>query len=290
MGLTVKQHRMRADDEQFAQVPIAHLRDAPQLGLAAGRVLFGRQPEKGGELARASETGGILNGRRHCRGGDRAEPGNAHQPARRFILLRHLHDRPVKSRDRFVEIPQLHHERRQRLAHFKRDCLVAGLDQLGQFAGVSGSLRRDDADLGQVAAQAVQQLRSLRDQHLSRLVTHQRRLVLQRAHTDKPHRRPRHRLADCRRIRGVVLLPANIRLYISRRHHARVMAKLDQLARPVMRRPGGLKPHQATWQRSEKLQQLVAPDRFGDHDTPQSINAVDLKDVLGQIEPYGGDR
>jgi hypothetical protein len=68
------------------------------------------------------------------------------------------------------------------------------------------------------------------------------------------------------------------------------MAKLDQLARPVMRRPGGLKPNDATWQRSEKLQQLVAPDRFGDHDTPQSINVVDLKDALGQIEPYGGDR
>jgi hypothetical protein len=66
------------------------------------------------------------------------------------------------------------------------------------------------------------------------------------AHTDKPHRRPRHRLADCRRIRGVVLLPANIGLYISRRHHARIMAKLDQFARPMMRRPAGLKPHQAT--------------------------------------------
>jgi hypothetical protein len=68
------------------------------------------------------------------------------------------------------------------------------------------------------------------------------------------------------------------------------MAKLDQFARPMMRRPAGLKPHRATWQRSEKLQQLVAPDRFGDHDTPQSINAMDLKNVLGQIEPYGGDR
>ena len=68
------------------------------------------------------------------------------------------------------------------------------------------------------------------------------------------------------------------------------MAKLDQLARPVMRRTAGLEPHQATWQRSEKLQQLVAPDRFGDNNAPRSINAMDLKDVLGQIEPYGGDR
>src|SRR5580704_13088000 len=90
MGLTVKQHSMRSDDEQFAQVPIAHLRNAPQLLFAARRVLLGRQPEKGGELARVGETRRILNGRRHCRGGDRAEAGHAHQTARRFIVLRHL--------------------------------------------------------------------------------------------------------------------------------------------------------------------------------------------------------
>ena len=82
---TVKQHGMRPDDEQFAQVPIAHLRNTAELRLAARRVLLGRQSEKGGELARPGETGHILNGRRHRRGDDRAEAGNAHQPARRFI-------------------------------------------------------------------------------------------------------------------------------------------------------------------------------------------------------------
>jgi hypothetical protein len=64
---------------------------------------------------------------------------------RSFVLLR---DDAVELGDRFVEIPQLRHKRRQRLAHFKRDCLVAGLDQFGQFAGVSRPLRNDDADLG----------------------------------------------------------------------------------------------------------------------------------------------
>src|SRR5450631_3822540 len=36
MGLAMKQHGMRPDDEQFAQVPIAHLGNAPELLLAAG--------------------------------------------------------------------------------------------------------------------------------------------------------------------------------------------------------------------------------------------------------------
>src|SRR3984957_13471863 len=43
--------------------------------------------------------------------------------------------------------------------------LVAGLDQLGQFASAPQPLRSDDADLGQVAAQPIEKLRALRDQH-----------------------------------------------------------------------------------------------------------------------------
>jgi hypothetical protein len=78
LELTVKQHGMGADDEQFAQVLIAHLRNAPELRFAARIVLLGSQSEKGGELARPGETGRILNGRRHRRGGDWAETGSAH--------------------------------------------------------------------------------------------------------------------------------------------------------------------------------------------------------------------
>jgi hypothetical protein len=44
---------MRAHDKQFPQISIAHLRDAAQALLAAGRVLSRRQAKKGGELARA---------------------------------------------------------------------------------------------------------------------------------------------------------------------------------------------------------------------------------------------
>jgi hypothetical protein len=68
------------------------------------------------------------------------------------------------------------------------------------------------------------------------------------------------------------------------------MAELDEFARPMMRGPAGLEPDQATRQRSEELQQLVAPDRLGDHNAPRRVNAVHLKDVLGQIEPNGRDR
>jgi hypothetical protein len=35
---------------------------------------------------------------------------------------------------------------------------------------------------------------------------------------------------------------------------------------------------------------LVAPDRLGDHNAPRSINAMNLKDELGQIEANSRDR
>jgi hypothetical protein len=180
-----------------------------------------------------------------------------------------LRDGAVTASDRLVEVAQLHHERRQRLTHDQRYRLVTRLDAIGQFAAVSRPLRRDHADLGQVPAQAVQQLRSLRNQHLPRLVTHHYGLVLQRAHADKSHRRPCHRLANHRRVRRVVLLPTHVGLHVSRRHHPGVMPKLDQLARPMMRRPAGLEPDKATRQRSEEFQQLASPDRLGHDNAPR---------------------
>ena len=79
----------------------------PSFGLPPDEFCLGVEPEKGGELPWASEAGRILNGRRHRRGGDRSEAGNAHQPAGRFVLLRQLGDDAVEPRYRFVEVAQL---------------------------------------------------------------------------------------------------------------------------------------------------------------------------------------
>jgi hypothetical protein len=122
------------------------------------------------------------------------------------------------------------------------------------------------------------------------LWVHQRRLVLNCSNAHKRHRRPRHCFTDCRRIRRVVLLPTHIGLYISGRHQPRVMAKFDQLARPMMRRAGGLKPNQARRQRGKKCQKIFALHRPGDDHAPRCVNAVDLNDGLRQIETNGGDR
>jgi len=62
------------------------------------------------------------------------------------------------------------------------------------------------------------------------------------------------------------------------------MAELDQLARPVMRRAARLDADQARRQFGKKWQHLRPPKRLANCNLAGRINAVDLKNALGQIE------
>ena len=224
------------------------------------------------------------------------EPGKAHQPARRFIpalqasfAIGALEGRTIG----FVEVAQLHHQRLRAsaLAHFKPRTVSS---QASMSVASSRACRGPCGAITPISVKCprspLRSCRALREPTSPCvLLTHQRRLVLERAlrrqtaskAASPPRRSPPHR--------GVVLLPGEYRAS----HKPEALLRKPRGRAPSARAPSdapdpeALKPHQATWQRSEKLQQLVPPDRFGDHDAPRSINAMDL---LGQIEPYGGDR
>src|SRR6516162_2354427 len=80
MAFAVAERRAGAHDQQLAQVTVAHLGDAPEPWLAAGRTLAWRQAEEGGELAPAGEVAHVPDRGHDRRGGDRADAGNGHQP------------------------------------------------------------------------------------------------------------------------------------------------------------------------------------------------------------------
>jgi hypothetical protein len=67
------------------------------------------------------------------------------------------------------------------------------------------------------------------------------------------------------------------------------MAKLDQRARPVMRRPAGSEPDKTRGQRSENSNCLLCLIVLRDHNAPRNINAMNLKGELGQIEANSHD-
>src|SRR6516164_5358446 len=61
MAFAVTERRAGAHDQQLAQITVAHLGDAPEPCLAAGRALAWRQAEEGGELAPAGEVAHVLD-------------------------------------------------------------------------------------------------------------------------------------------------------------------------------------------------------------------------------------
>src|SRR5271155_2208567 len=67
------------------------------------RVLPWRQAEEGGELAPAGEGAGVLDRGHDCRGGDRADARNGHQPLGRLVRLDRRRKLAVDRSDRLVE-------------------------------------------------------------------------------------------------------------------------------------------------------------------------------------------
>ena len=145
------------------------------------------------------------------------------------------------------------------------------------------ALGADDAELRQMGPQRVDQHRPLPDQQLPCPMHRQNRLLLGRLHRDEPHRRPAHRLANRLGIRRVVLVALDVGLDVLRRHQPDLMAQRRNRPRPVVRRRTRLHADKAPRQSLEEPQNLNAAHRFTDHHGAARIDAMDLKNVLGQI-------
>jgi hypothetical protein len=87
--LAMIEDRMRAHDKQFLQISMPILETRPSRSLPPDEFCLGVSPIQGGELARARESGGVLNARGHRRGRHRAQARNGHQPARHFSSAGH---------------------------------------------------------------------------------------------------------------------------------------------------------------------------------------------------------
>ena len=68
------------------------------------------------------------------------------------------------------------------------------------------------------------------------------------------------------------------------------MAKLDQLACPMVGRTAGFHTDKTLGQLGEEGQYVLAPECLGDDHASRSVNAMNLKNMLGQIEANGRDR
>ncbi len=163
-------------------------------------------------------------------------------------------------------------------------------DQNG-FCSSSNHLRdlRDpspgrDPEFGQVSTDRMQEHGALFDQESPGAVQHRGRLLLGRFDRHEAHGRARHGLADCFRIRGIVLLPLHVRFHIGRRHEPDLMAESSELAGPVVGGRARLHTDQAGRQACTELDELRPPDLSADGNPPLGINGMDLEHRLGEVQ------
>src|SRR5262245_24400757 len=113
---------------------------------------------------------------------------------------------------------------------------------------------------------------------------HQSTLLLGRLGHHKSHRWPTNRLTARFCVNRIVLVALDVSLHVLRRHQTHLMTKLPQLACPIVRRGAGFHPNQAWRQRFEKRYHLTAAKLFPDHDLLGRIDAVNLENVLRDIQ------
>jgi hypothetical protein len=181
----------------------------------------------------------------------------------------------------------------QHLQRGRRQCRQAeglAVDQhRSKPAPVRRALRQHHTELRQMRAQGVDQARALAHQQVARPVDQQQRLLLLALDRHEPHRGACHSLTDRRGIRHVVLLPPHVRLDIGRRHEPDLMAQAGEQPRPMMRPGTRFHAHQARRRAREGFDHFRTAQPTPDHDPPGDIDAVQLKDILRQIQANCGN-
>ena len=131
----------------------------------------------------------------------------------------------------------------------------------------------------------IDQLRTLVHQKIAGAMLHQMGLLFDRLHLNETHGRPAHRLANRFGICRIVLVALDVGLYVLRWHQPHIMTELGEFSGPMVRRGAGLQPNEARRQLLKKSYDLTAPQLLADDDLFLRINAVNLKHVLGDIQP-----
>ena len=199
-------------------------------------------------------------------------------------------DAPVSLQDLPFDQHELGPQRLKAFPRYKRQPLVGPVvDEPKEPLHAVAADPGDNAKLGHVSSDRINQGRTLTHEQLSGSMQHQHRLLLFRLDRNKTHRWPRHCLADRFRVRRIVLVPLDVGLHISGRHQPHVVPKLRDLPRPVMRGGASLQAYNACSLLLEEWQNLATPQLPAHDNLARRINAVDLKDVLREINSDRGN-
>ena len=88
---------------------------------------------------------------------------------------------------------------------------------------------------------------------------------------------------------GIAFGSFDVALHVARRHYPDGMSEIGQLACPMMRRAAGFHADQAGRNLAEELEHLLAAQLPVDDDLAIAIGAMDLEDILGEIDADGAN-
>ena len=118
---------------------------------------------------------------------------------------------------------------------------------------------------------------------------HECGLLLRALDGHKAHGWAGHRFTDAFSIKGITFAAFDIWLHIGRRHEPDLMAKGCQLPRPEVGGRTRLHANQARQQAAEEADEFTPAELPTDQNLSILIDAVDLENVLGEIETYCRD-
>src|SRR5271154_4729188 len=279
----------RTDDEQPSEIAISLLGDTAKPLLATRRMLPRHKSDPCCKIPTRFKATRVCDSGSDGRGPDHAYPRYGFEAATYIIGTMMDVNGAIQSPDLQFQSSELIDNSLQCLFHrrWKSFAITLVGDDRAKLRDSFASRLRNEAELGKVGSERVDQLGALTDQKIPRSMQHQYGLLIGRLDRHEPHRWPCHGLTDRRCVGSIVFRPFDIALHIARRHQANGVTELGDFTCPIMTGSAGLHTDQATGKFAKKLQDLLAPQLAGDDNLARTIHAVNLEYVLGEINANG---
>ena len=206
MGSCVLEYRVRADDENAAQVAVALLRDRPELLFPTRRILSWYEPDPGRKVTSGLEDARVRDGRSDGGRTNHSDAGDGFEPLACLTRAMLGVDALLERCDLRVTGDDLGRKHPKACARISRQSVIVLIrydreQRLETFA----ALRRNESKLRQMGPHRIAELCALANEQIPGAMLHQPGLLIGRLHGNSAYRRPCHGFADRSCIGRVIL-------------------------------------------------------------------------------------
>jgi len=243
-----------------------------------------------GEMPPILELRAVANGSNDRGGGLRSNAFNFRDSLARLAFTKYPLDLLIKRRNPAIKVTKKIIELADRFSRHRRQFVLQIRKDLRDRPARTGNALGDgEAAIEQEATDLTNDGGAMIDHSLSRPMQRLDVLLLDRLLRDKRDVRLPCSYTDRLRVIAVILLPAHKRLYILGADHLDPMAERLKLMRPVERARAGLDDNGARTNLRQDSKELIPHHPTLQNDTTVPVDAMELKNVLGDINAEGLD-